>query len=141
MTNPADFHEEEEFDEGIDPTFAPWRTTHRGASTVLAILALIHLGFTPAATDLSSPDAIWFAGTGLGLLLLAVMNYAHLGLGPCDMPTAPVVRVANLVFLALAVWALAIVGELPAVIGVAALGMMTVCGQVTLRGRRPPAGR
>src|SRR5690606_40568772 len=30
-----------------------------------------------------TPDAVWFLGTGLGLLLLAGINRGHIGLGPC----------------------------------------------------------
>lgn len=134
MTEPADLHED--FDAGIDPAFAPWRTAHRAASVVLALLALVHIGFTPIATDLFSPDALWFAGTGLALLLLAIINFAHIGLGPCDMPTAPVVRVTNWVFCAFALWALVVVRELSAIIGLAAIGTMALCSLVTLRVRR-----
>lgn len=61
-------------------------------------LSLVHSVLTVTLYDAWSPDAVWFLGTGLGLLFLTAMNLAHVGLGPCTMPTAPAVRAANWVF-------------------------------------------
>lgn len=73
---------------------------HRGAAAVLGVFSALHPVVTPWVYGEWSADAVWFVGTGLGLLLLAGMNVAHVGLAPCDLPTAPAVRVANWVFVA-----------------------------------------
>lgn len=59
------------------------------------MVALAHSGLTAMIYDSWRPAAVWFLGTGLGLLLLAVMNWAQVGLGPCEQPTAPVVPLAG----------------------------------------------
>lgn len=118
----------------IDPTFAPWRRAHRAASVVLGVLAIIHGSLTALLYGSWSADAVWFLGTGLGLLLLAAMNLAHVGLGPCTMPTAPVVRVANWVFVVFGFGAVMAVPEPQAVVIVAALVLQAVSSHRTLRG-------
>ena len=118
----------------IDPAFARWRRAHRAASFVLGALALAHAVLTVTLYDAWSPDAVWFLGTGLGLLLLAVMNLAHVGLAPCTMPTAPAVRRANWVFVLFGLGALAAVPEPQAAVIVAALLAQAVSSHRTLRG-------
>ena len=119
---------------GIDPVFAPWRTAHRSASFVLVLLAIAHCLLAVTIYDAWSPDAVWFVGTGLGLLLLAGMNLAHVGLGPCTMPTAPAVRASNWVFVLFGFGALVAVPEPQAAVIVAALVAQAVASHRTLRG-------
>jgi hypothetical protein len=44
------------------------------SATVCGLLGLIHTGVTFIAYRSLTPGAIWFAGTGVGMLLLAVLN-------------------------------------------------------------------
>jgi len=118
----------------VDPAFARWRRAHRAASYVLAVLALIHSALTATLYASWSANAVWFLGTGLGLLLLSGMNLAHVGLGPCTLPTARAVRAANWVFVAFGVGAFLAVPEPQAAIIVAALALQAGASQRTLRG-------
>ena len=120
-------------DTGIDPAFAPWRTAHRTASVVLGVMALIHVSVTFILYDQLTPEAVWFFGTGFGLLFLAVMNFAHVGFGPCYMPTAPVVRISNWIFVLFSFLALAAVPEPQAGLIVIALVVQAIAGQRTLK--------
>lgn len=79
-----------------------------------------------------SPNAVWFFGTGLGLLLLGVLNWAHVGGEPCRMPIAPVVRSANVVFLVFGFAAVAAVNEPQGWVIVAGLVGQALAGWVTL---------
>ncbi|MGH9660977.1 MAG: hypothetical protein ACRD96_20690 [Bryobacteraceae bacterium] len=84
--------------------------------------------------DQWSPGTVWFLGTGLGLMLLAVMNLAHVGLEPCRMPTAPAVRAANWVFALFGGGAVVAVPELQAFVILAALVAQAISSHRTLRG-------
>ena len=114
-------------------TFQTWRIIHRSATAVLALLALVHSGLTFTLYDEWSPDAVWFLGTGLGLLFLAISNWAHVGIEPCDLPTAPVVRWGNFLFVLLGAGAVVAVPEPQAYIIFAALLVQAVAGTQTLR--------
>jgi hypothetical protein len=70
----------------------------------------------------------------VGLLLLAAMNWAHVGLEPCRQPTAPVVLWANVGYLLLGVSALVAVPAPQTMLLVASLAAQAVAGRVTLRG-------
>lgn len=120
----------------VDPAFGVWRRVHRTASYTLAVVAIAHSVLTARFYDQWSANAAWFFGTGLGLLLLAAMNLAHVGLGPCHMPTAPVVRVANWVFMAFGIGTLIAVPQPQAVVVVVALFVQAVCSHRTLLGPR-----
>ena len=55
-----------------------------------------------------TPNAVWFLGTGLAMLLVGALNPSHIGVEPCEMPTTRLVRAANWTFAAFgiaAVWA------------------------------------
>ena len=80
------------------------------------------------------PEAVWFLGTGLGLLLLALMNLAHVGLGPCPQPTAVAVRYVNWFFVAFGVAAVVAVPEPQAYVVLAALLGQALAGTRTLTG-------
>jgi hypothetical protein len=124
----------EHFEAVEDPRFHAWRRVHRGASFVLGALAIVHVAVTPLRGDGWTADAVWFMGTGLGLLFLAGMNVAHVGLGPCRMPTAPAVRIANWVFAAFGVAATFAVPEPQAVVILLALVLQAIASHRTLIG-------
>jgi hypothetical protein len=115
-------------------SFAVWRRIHRGASATIAFVALLHVLLTSQLYREWSADALWFLTSGVGLLLLAVMNWAHVGLEPCQQPTAPVVLWANFVYLLLGAAALVAVPEPQAVLLVVSLAAQAVAGRITLGG-------
>lgn len=117
-----------------EATFLHWRRLHRGSSWLLAILALVHSALTFRRGVGWAPEAVWFLGTGLGLLLLALMNLAHVGLGPCPQPTAVAVRHVNWVFVAFGVAAVVAVPEPQAYLVLAALVGQALAGTRTLTG-------
>jgi hypothetical protein len=112
--------------------FPLWRRVHLTATWILALLAVVHIGVTLFIHSSWSPDAVWFLGTGLGLLLLAAMNRAHLGVEPCSMPTARVVRWANWMFAAFGIAAVLAVPEPQAMVILLALLGQAVASQRTL---------
>ena len=103
------------------------------SSGAVILVALAHCGVARLVYSRLSPNAIWFPGTGLGLLLLGILNWAHVGVEPCDMPTAPVIRWANVFFLVFSFGAVAAVNEPQAWVVVASLLGQTVVGWFTLR--------
>jgi hypothetical protein len=129
-TAPDDHHDGHE--PPMDPAFAKWRRVHRGASLVLALIAVVHSALTFRFYDTWSPNAVWFLGTGLGLLLLAVTNLAHVGIEPCRMPTTPLVRAANWLFVVFGFGALVAVREPQAAVIVLALLTQAVSAHRTL---------
>ena len=50
-------------------SFYSWRRIHRTSSFAVAFVSLVHIGVTFMMYDEWSPDAVWFLGTGVGLLL------------------------------------------------------------------------
>ena len=80
-----------------------WRRVHLGSSGLVAFLALAHATLSFFLYASWSADAVWFLGTGLGLLLLSALNLSHIGVAPCRFPTTRLVRVANWFFLAFGV--------------------------------------
>ena len=119
--------------------FATWRRIHRASSFAVAFVSLVHIGMTFMMYDEWFPDAVWFLGTGVGLLCMAVMNIAHVGLEPCSLPTAPVVRGLNWVVVALGLAAIVAVPEPQALVIVMGLVGQAVAGLVTLKGSRIPS--
>lgn len=115
-------------------SFMVWRRIHRTATAIIAITAVLHVLFTSRLYAGWAADALWFLGTGLGLLLLAALNWAHVGLEPCQQPTAPVVRWANVVYAVLGVAALWAVPESQTVVLMASLLVQAIAGHATLRG-------
>ncbi|MEX2283978.1 MAG: hypothetical protein WEE89_15945 [Gemmatimonadota bacterium] len=116
-------------------TFLVWRRVHRLATGTIALFAALHSVLTFLLYETWSPDSVWFLGTGLGLLLLAAMNWSHVGLEPCDLPTAPVIRWANVCFVLFGVGAVLAVAEPQAFLILAALVIQAAAGFVTLRPR------
>jgi hypothetical protein len=62
------------------------------------------------------------------------MNWSHVGIEPCRLPTAPVVRWANFIFVVYGVGAVVAVPEPQAYLILAALALQAIAGSVTLRG-------
>ena len=104
------------------------------SSSLVALVSLVHVGVTFVMYDEWSPDAVWFFGTGVGLLSIAVMNIAHVGLEPCGQPTAPVLRWLNWLFVGLGFAALYAVPQPQAFVIVAGLLGQAVASVVTLPG-------
>lgn len=111
-----------------------WRRVHLGASGLLALLAVIHSVLTFVIYSGWSAEAVWFLGTGLGLLLLAVLNLTHIGVEPCRHFSARVVRFSNLVFALFGVAAVVAVPEPPGYAVFAGLVAQALAGQWTLPG-------
>jgi hypothetical protein len=53
-------------------------TLHKVSSYVLLALGILHTALTPLFSPGFTTDALWFAGTGLGLLFLGLFNLAVL---------------------------------------------------------------
>jgi hypothetical protein len=117
----------------VSATFQWARRLHRACAAILAALALVHCVLTFRLYSMWSPEAVWFLGAGLGLLLLAVVNWAHVGVEPCDMPTAPVVRWAKFAFATFGVAALVAVPVPQAFVIALALVGQSLAGLRTLR--------
>jgi hypothetical protein len=115
-------------------TFSRWRFVHLLSSGMLCLLALIHSALTPVLYRGWPPDAVWFLGTGLGLLLLGVSNVTHVGIEPCRQPTARLVRSANWVFLLFGIGAVLAVPEPQAYLVLAGLAGQAMAGLQTLPG-------
>jgi hypothetical protein len=114
-------------------TLNAWRRVHRAATGTLAVISILHCSLTFSIYAGWTPDSVWFFGTGLGLLFLAVVNWAHVGLGPCDLPTAVVVRWGNWVFAVFGVTAVLAVPEPQAYVILALLVIQAVASMNTLR--------
>ena len=114
--------------------YARFRVVHLAASGLLAIIALAHAGLTGRFYDTWSPEAVWFLGTGLGLLLLALLNLSHIGVEPCRQPTARLVRAANWGFAIFGLGAVLAVPEPQAYAVAGALGIQAIACRWTLPG-------
>ena len=77
---------------------------------------------------------MWFAGTGLGLLVLAGINLAYIGVEPCRQPTTKAIRIANYLMAAFGVAACIAVPEPQAGVVLAALVGQAVAALRTLPG-------
>jgi hypothetical protein len=118
----------------LTPAFVFSRRFHRVASGLLAGIALAHSGLTFVFYPTWSPDSVWFLGTGLGLLLLALLNWTHVGIEPCRLPTARLVRLANWAFVLFGIGAVVAVPEPQAFAVLAALVGQAVVARWTLPG-------
>lgn len=113
--------------------FGRWRRLHLASSTVVGLIGLIHSALTPLFYRHWTPNAVWFLGTGLGVLLLALVNLTHVGTEPCRYASASVIRWSNLVFVMLGLGAIVAVPEPQAYVLVAALAGQAIAGLRTLR--------
>ena len=115
-------------------SYGQWRALHLVASSVLALLAIVHVGLTWPLYRSWTSDAVWFAGTGLGLFVLAGINLAYIGVEPCRQPTTKAIRIANYVMAAFGVAAFIAVPEPQAGVVLAALLGQAVAAPRTLPG-------
>jgi hypothetical protein len=113
-------------------TFHTWRIIHRASTAILALFAILHCSLTFFLYDGWSPEALWFLGTGMGLFLLAISNWSHVGLEPCRQPTAPVVKWANALFTLFAIAAVIAVPEPHAYLILASIVVQAVASTRTL---------
>lgn len=114
-------------------TFTTARPIHRAATAVVGGMGIVHSALTAVFYTGWTPNALWFLGAGLGLVLLAVMNWAHVGLEPCRLPTAVAVKWANVVYGMFAVAAAFAIPEPHALLLVAALVVQAIVGFWTLK--------
>ena len=115
------------------PGYAAWRRIHLLSSWCLGLLALVHSVLTFRFYSPWSADAVWFLGTGLGLLLLAAINIAHIGIEPCQQPTARLVRWSNWCFVVFGVSAVIAVPQPQAYVILAALFAQAIAAIWTLQ--------
>ena len=115
-------------------SFPAWRRIHRISSGIVGVIALIHCAVTFVFYKEWSPDAVWFFGTGVGLVSIAVMNIAHVGLEPCRQPTAVAIRWLDFIFVGLGLAALVAVPEPQAALIVLGLVGQAIASLVTLPG-------
>lgn len=123
------------------PGYSRLRRTHLIASGAVGVIALAHSALTFVFYGEWGPDAVWFLGTGLGLLLVAALNLTHIGIEPCRSPTAKLVRWANWLFVAFGIAATTAVPEPQALVMLGALSIQAVVAHWTLPGpERHPTG-
>ena len=114
--------------------YAHWRRAHLAAAGLLGLIAGIHCGLTFVFFSSWSPDAVWFFGTGLGLLLLSALNLSHIGVEPCLQPTTRLVRTANWVFFFFGIAATFAVPEPQAFVLLLCLAVQALASRWTLPG-------
>ena len=112
------------------------RTIHLATSGFIAAIALVHIALAVPTYRVWSPDAVWFVGTGIGLLVLATLNLAHIGVEPCHQPTARFVRAVNWLYAAFALVTLLAVPEPQAVALASLLLVQGIVASRTLPGPR-----
>lgn len=121
-------------DEALPPGYPTWRRLHLLASWTVTGVGLAHCAVTVFAFHAWNERAVWFLGAGLGVLLVGTVNLAHIGLGPCRMPTTRFVRAANWAYLVFGAAALLAVPQPQAFALVLALGLQAIASRVTLPG-------
>ena len=107
---------------------------HLVASAALALLAVVHIALAIPLHDGWNPAAVWCAGTGLGLCVLAGINLAYVGVEPCQQPTTKALRIANYLMAGFGVAAVVAVPEPQAAVVLAALLGQAVAAPRTLPG-------
>jgi hypothetical protein len=105
------------------------------SASICALLGVVHVGFTFANYEQLSPAAVWFAGTGMALVLLAALNWATLA-GPPPRPGIRRLVVGlDLLMVAHGVLAVRAVAEPPAYVVLATSVALTLSAQFV--GRDP----
>ena len=137
MTEPSSLHG----DSPPFPGYARLRQMHLIASGAVGVIALAHSALTFVFYHEWGPDAVWFLGTGLGLLVVSALNLSHIGVEPCHSPTAKLVRWTNWLFTAFGIAATVAVPEPQAFGMLAVLCVQAVVAHWTLPGpERHPTG-
>ena len=114
--------------------YSAWRRAHLLASWTVVLLGLAHCALGFLTLDEWNPDALWFLGAGLGVLLVGALNLVHIGVEPCRMPTVRFVRLASVLYALFGVAALIAVPEVHVLVLVAALIVQALASRVTLPG-------
>ena len=106
------------------------------SASICALLGVVHVGFTFANYERLSPAAVWFAGTGMALLLLAALNWATLA-GPPPRPGIRRLVVGlDLLMVVHAILAVRAVAEPPAYLVLVTSVGLTLAGQFAARDPR-----
>lgn len=119
-----------------DRAYAILRACHLAASALVALIAIVHMAVTWPSYGSWSSDSLWFLGTGLGLLLLAVLNLSHIGIEPCRERGTRLVRISNWAYAVFGLAAVTAVPEPQAYLALAALSVQAIVSHWTLPG--PP---
>ena len=110
------------------------RRIHLTASGLIAAIAVVHIGLAFPIYREWRADAVWFVGSGLGILLLAALNFTHIGVEPCHQPTARFVRAANWLYAVFALFTLLAVPELQTIVLVLLMLIQSLMASRTLPG-------
>jgi hypothetical protein len=137
MTEPSSpHHESPPF-----PGYTRLRQAHLIASGAVGVIALTHSALTFVFYREWGSEAVWFLGTGLGLMVVSALNLSHIGIEPCHSPTAKLVRWANWLFALFEIAAVVAIPEPQAFLMLGALGVQAVVAHWTLPGpERHPTG-
>ena len=114
--------------------FPMWRRLHFGASSVVALIGALHVGVAPFLYRHWAPDAVWFVGTGLGLLFIGLLNLAQLQAGPAWDHTARITRWTNYAFAIFGIAAVVAVPKAEAVALLSGLILEALASHWTLPG-------
>ncbi len=87
---------------------------------ILILIGCVHIGFSVFIFDSLSEDFMWFVGSGLALLYLALLNF--LLRGPQNQKSAYIIiQVSNLMFLTFFVMINIVSQTVPGVVGLFAV--------------------
>lgn len=105
-------------------------TIHRIAAYLLILIGMTHTALTPVFATAFAPDAVWFAGAGIALVFLGLLNLAArccAGSGVRSLTVA-----ANVIGLAYGICAAVVVQEPQAFVAIAVL-IALLAGSVAFR--------
>jgi hypothetical protein len=107
------------------------------STLVLLVMGVGHTALTPAFAPGWTPAALWFAGSGLAIALLGLLNAARLRAAAAVKPLAAMSALANLVALAWIAWAIVVLAVPQAYVVAVAVAGTTVSSIVdACRGAR-----
>jgi hypothetical protein len=92
------------------------------------MVGLIHIAFTRCNFDQLSADAIWFAGTGFALVLLALLNWASWGAAHPNAIVGRAVLLVDIAMVILAGIAIPAVEEIQAYVLFVTITVLAFCG-------------
>ena len=103
------------------------------STIVCGLIGAIHTGFTFVAFDHLSQSALYFAGTGIGTIVLVLFNVAVLGAKTPPVHTRLLLNSANTLMTVFGLVAVSVVPEPQAFVGLAGLLGLAVTGIVLHR--------
>ncbi len=133
MTDSAS-HFTHDAEDVVPAGYAGWRRVHLTASWLVTGVGVAHCVVAWLLHDAWTAEAVWFLGTGLGIVFVGTLNLAHIGLSPCRMPTVRFVHWVNVFYALFAIAALWAVPEPQTVVLVITLVAQVVAGRITLPG-------